>query len=122
MAVALPPGQGIPTAGPLAQVQVAKYADLLPLYRQEGIFVFARRRCDGGTAAMSPASLGGMRPQEPTKAGAPALSNAEVKPVIVTLSICIDDAPTYGSIDRSMRIVAIHAVPHCAGRASINRW
>ena len=30
--------KGIPTAGLLAQVLVAKYADHLPLYRQEGIF------------------------------------------------------------------------------------
>ena len=30
--------KGIPTAGLLAQVMVAKYADHLPLYRQEGIF------------------------------------------------------------------------------------
>ena len=34
--------KGIPTAGLLAQVLVAKYADHLPLYRQETIF--ARRR------------------------------------------------------------------------------
>ena len=33
--------KGIPTAGLLAQVLVAKYADHLPLYRQEGIFVRA---------------------------------------------------------------------------------
>jgi transposase len=30
--------KGIPTAGLLAQVLVAKYADHLPLYRQESIF------------------------------------------------------------------------------------
>jgi transposase len=30
--------QGIPTTGLLAQVLVAKYADHLPLYRQEAIF------------------------------------------------------------------------------------
>src|SRR6478672_6467047 len=30
--------KGIPTAGLLAQVLVAKYSDHLPLYRQEGIF------------------------------------------------------------------------------------
>ena len=30
--------KGIPTAGLLAQVMVAKYADHLPLYRQESIF------------------------------------------------------------------------------------
>lgn len=30
--------KGIPTAGLLAQVLVAKFADHLPLYRQEGIF------------------------------------------------------------------------------------
>jgi transposase len=30
--------KGIPTAGLLAQVLVAKYQDHLPLYRQEGIF------------------------------------------------------------------------------------
>ena len=35
--------KGIPTAGLLAQVLVAKYADHLPLYRQEGIF--ARAGC-----------------------------------------------------------------------------
>ena len=33
--------KGIPTAGLLAQVLVAKYADHLPLYRQEGIFARA---------------------------------------------------------------------------------
>ena len=33
--------KGIPTAGLLAQVMVAKYADHLPLYRQEGIFARA---------------------------------------------------------------------------------
>ena len=33
--------KGIPTAGMLAQVLVAKYADHLPLYRQEGIFARA---------------------------------------------------------------------------------
>lgn len=33
--------KGIPTAGLLAQVLVAKYADHLPLYRQEGIFEWA---------------------------------------------------------------------------------
>jgi len=33
--------KGIPTAGTLAQVLVAKYADHLPLYRQEGIFARA---------------------------------------------------------------------------------
>ncbi|WP_370655002.1 transposase [Hydrogenophaga sp.] len=31
-------GKGIPTTGLLAQVLVAKYADHLPLYRQEAIF------------------------------------------------------------------------------------
>lgn len=31
--------KGIPTASLLAQVLVAKYADHLPLYRQEQIFV-----------------------------------------------------------------------------------
>ena len=31
-------GTTIPTTGLLAQVLVAKYADHLPLYRQEGIF------------------------------------------------------------------------------------
>ena len=35
--------KGIPTAGLLAQVLVAKYSDHLPLYRQEGIF--ARQKC-----------------------------------------------------------------------------
>jgi transposase len=30
--------KGLPTAGMLAQVMVAKYADHLPLYRQSGIF------------------------------------------------------------------------------------
>lgn len=30
--------KGVPTAGLLAQVLVAKYADHLPLYRQEAIF------------------------------------------------------------------------------------
>src|SRR5437867_13277554 len=30
--------KGVPTAGLLAQVLVAKYADHQPLYRQEGIF------------------------------------------------------------------------------------
>ncbi len=30
--------KGIPTTGLLAQVLVAKYADHLPLYRQEAIF------------------------------------------------------------------------------------
>lgn len=30
--------KGIPTAGLLAQVLIAKYQDRLPLYRQEGIF------------------------------------------------------------------------------------
>ncbi len=30
--------KGIPTAGILAQVLIAKYADHMPLYRQEGIF------------------------------------------------------------------------------------
>ena len=33
--------KGIPTAGLLAQVLVAKYSDHLPLYRQEGIFARA---------------------------------------------------------------------------------
>ncbi|EWM40286.1 transposase IS66 family protein [Bordetella holmesii 35009] len=33
--------KGIPTAGLLAQVLVAKFADHLPLYRQEGIFARA---------------------------------------------------------------------------------
>jgi len=33
--------KGIPTAGLLAQVMVAKYANHLPLYRQEGIFARA---------------------------------------------------------------------------------
>jgi len=33
--------KGLPTAGLLAQVLVAKYADHLPLYRQEGIFARA---------------------------------------------------------------------------------
>ena len=33
--------KGIPAAGLLAQVMVAKYADHLPLYRQEGIFARA---------------------------------------------------------------------------------
>ena len=33
--------KGIPTAGLLAQVLVAKYSDYLPLYRQEGIFARA---------------------------------------------------------------------------------
>lgn len=33
--------KGIPTAGLLAQVLVAKYADHLPLYRQEGIYARA---------------------------------------------------------------------------------
>ena len=33
--------KGIPTAGLLARVLVAKYADHLPLYRQEGIFTQA---------------------------------------------------------------------------------
>ncbi len=33
--------KGIPTAGLLAQVLVAKYADHLPLYRQESIFARA---------------------------------------------------------------------------------
>ena len=33
--------KGMPTAGLLAQVRVAKYADHLPLYRQEGIFARA---------------------------------------------------------------------------------
>ena len=33
--------KGIPTAGLLAQVLVAKYADHVPLYRQEGIFARA---------------------------------------------------------------------------------
>ena len=36
--------KGIPTAGLLAQVLVAKYADHLPLYRQESIFAVAVRR------------------------------------------------------------------------------
>lgn len=30
--------KGIPTDGPMAQVMIAKYADHLPLYRQEQIF------------------------------------------------------------------------------------
>ena len=46
--------KGIPTAGLLAQVLVAKYADHLPLYRQEGIF--ARRH---GAAAVDPGAVGG---------------------------------------------------------------
>ena len=33
--------KGIPTAGLLAQVMVAKFADYLPLYRQEKIFAHA---------------------------------------------------------------------------------
>ena len=33
--------KGIPTTGLLAQVLVAKYADHLPLYRQEGIYARA---------------------------------------------------------------------------------
>ncbi|MFV0283420.1 MAG: IS66 family transposase [Castellaniella sp.] len=41
--------KGIPTAGLLAQVLVAKYADHLPLYRQEGIFARAGVALPGST-------------------------------------------------------------------------
>ena len=48
--------KGIPTAGLLAQVLVAKYADHLPLYRQEGIFA---RAGHGTTAALHAGAVGG---------------------------------------------------------------
>ncbi|GGX96836.1 hypothetical protein GCM10007160_25600 [Litchfieldella qijiaojingensis] len=37
--------KGIPTSGLLAQVMIAKYADHLPLYRQEQIFARAGVAC-----------------------------------------------------------------------------
>ena len=43
--------KGIPTAGLLAQVLVAKYADHLPLYRQEGIFARAGMSLSRSTLA-----------------------------------------------------------------------
>jgi transposase len=43
--------KGIPTAGLLAQVLVAKYADHLPLYRQEGIFARAGLAISDSTLA-----------------------------------------------------------------------
>ncbi len=43
--------KGIPTAGLLAQVLVAKYADHLPLYRPEGIFARAGMRLPRSTLA-----------------------------------------------------------------------
>lgn len=43
--------KGIPTAGLLAQVLVAKYADHLPLYRQEGIFARAGMALSRSTLA-----------------------------------------------------------------------
>ena len=43
--------KGIPTAGLLAQVLVAKYADHLPLYRQEGIFARAGLAIPASTLA-----------------------------------------------------------------------
>jgi transposase len=45
--------KGIPTAGLLAQVLIAKYLDHAPLYRQEGIF---ERR--PGAAALDPGTVG----------------------------------------------------------------
>ncbi len=48
--------KGIPTTGLLAQVLVAKYADHLPLYRQEAIFSRA------GFAIPAPHSLSGWAP------------------------------------------------------------
>lgn len=47
--------KGLPTAGLLAQVMVAKYADDLPLYRQEGIFDACRR----GHCSLDAGSVGG---------------------------------------------------------------
>jgi transposase len=43
--------KGIPTSGLLAQVLVAKYADHLPLYRQERIFGRAGFAIPGSTLA-----------------------------------------------------------------------
>ena len=43
--------KGIPTAGLLAQVLVAKYADHLPLYRQESIFARAGMALSRSTMA-----------------------------------------------------------------------
>jgi transposase len=43
--------KGLPTAGLLAQVLVAKYADHLPLYRQEGIFARAGMALSRSTLA-----------------------------------------------------------------------
>ena len=50
--------KGIPTAGLLAQVLVAKYADHLPLYRQEGIFARAGLAIPRSTLAQWVGSAG----------------------------------------------------------------
>lgn len=50
--------KGIPTAGLLAQVLVAKYADHLPLYRQSGIFARAGMAISDSTLAQWVGSCG----------------------------------------------------------------
>ena len=50
--------KGIPTAGLLAQVLVAKYADHLPLYRQETIFARAGMALPRSTLAQWVGSCG----------------------------------------------------------------
>ena len=53
--------KGIPTAGLLAQVLVAKYADHLPLFRQESIFARAGLAIPRSTMAQWVGTCGGRR-------------------------------------------------------------
>ena len=57
--------KGVPTAGLLAQVLVAKYADHQPLYRQEGIF----ERAGVGHTALDAGAVGRCLRRAPAAAG-----------------------------------------------------